>query len=167
MPQERGKPDRDSSGRRETVNLRNDRNWAELIQEVRVIHPAIRIMTGFLLLTFLQTGFTDVDRVTETIYVVVLIIAILTTLTGLAPVAIHRTLFASQAKRATVDISDITLRVCLCGFGLMLVGTATLIFDVAIDHTAGAIVGISVFAAIVITWVVVPICSRRFHARRP
>ena len=59
---EHGLDDR-SDGRDETPNERADRNWNELLQELRVMQTGTQILTGFLLAVAFQPRFTDMDRV--------------------------------------------------------------------------------------------------------
>ncbi|QYF73171.1 DUF6328 family protein [Cryobacterium sp. PAMC25264] len=51
LPEE---PDAAHDGRDETVTERLDRNWNELLQEVRVIQAGSQILTGFLLAAVFQ-----------------------------------------------------------------------------------------------------------------
>ena len=48
-------------GRDETENERLDRNWNEMLQELRVIQTGTQILTGFLLAAVFQSRFDDLD----------------------------------------------------------------------------------------------------------
>jgi hypothetical protein len=50
-------PDAGHDGRAETPTERLDRNWAELLQELRVIQTGTQILTGFLLAAVFQSRF--------------------------------------------------------------------------------------------------------------
>ena len=59
-------PDADAvadDGRDETEAERLDRNWAELLQELRVVQTGTQILTGFLLTLVFQQRFTELDAV--------------------------------------------------------------------------------------------------------
>lgn len=45
--------------RGETPMQRLDRNWADLLQELRVVQTGVQLLTGFLLTLPFQPGFTN------------------------------------------------------------------------------------------------------------
>lgn len=47
--------------RDETPAERSDRNWHELLQELRVMQTGVQVLTGFLLTLPFQARFTDLD----------------------------------------------------------------------------------------------------------
>ena len=49
--------------RHETPTERLDRNWGEILQELRVTQTGIQILTGFLLTVPFQQRFTDLSAV--------------------------------------------------------------------------------------------------------
>ena len=51
-----------TDGRDESVNERMDRNWNEILQELRVTQTGTQILTGFLLAIAFQPKFADLDR---------------------------------------------------------------------------------------------------------
>src|SRR5699024_8412941 len=55
-------------GRHETKDERSDRNWGELLQELRVTQTGAQILTGFLLTVPFQSRFTELDDVQVTAY---------------------------------------------------------------------------------------------------
>jgi hypothetical protein len=50
----------DYAARKETETERLDRNWGSLLQELRVVHTSVQLLTGLLLLGFAFTGVTVV-----------------------------------------------------------------------------------------------------------
>src|SRR4051812_54068 len=85
-------------GRDETPNERADRNWDELMQELRVMQTGTQILTGFLLAVAFQPRFTDMDALQVDVYVVLVVLASLATILALAPVVMHRALFGRRRK---------------------------------------------------------------------
>ena len=75
-----------------------DRNWNEMLQELRVTQTGTQILTGFLLAIAFQNRFAELDRFQETVYLGLVLAAVLTTALGLAPVNLHRVLFRQHAK---------------------------------------------------------------------
>jgi hypothetical protein len=147
-------------GRHETVAQRLDRNWDEILQELRVLQTGTQILTGFLLTVAFQPRFGDLDEFQVDVYLVLVVFAVLTTAAGLAPVSLHRTLFRKRAKRQIVDIANILLRSALVGIALVTSGVVLLIFDVVADRTAGVIASGATLLVIVLAWLVLPLMSR-------
>ena len=143
-----GEADADpSDGRDETVDERMDRNWNEMLQELRVTQTGTQIITGFLLAIAFQSRFTELDRFQEGVYLGLVLAAVLTTAMGLAPVNLHRVLFRKHAKDAVVQIAHVMLRITLVGVGITLTGTVLLIFDFVLDRTA-AVIAAAVIAVV-------------------
>jgi Family of unknown function (DUF6328) len=85
-------------GRDETETERLDRNWSELLQELRVTQTGTQIITGFLLTLAFKQRFTDLDQFQIDVYLVLVVIAAFTTALGLAPVSLHRSLFRRRTR---------------------------------------------------------------------
>jgi hypothetical protein len=128
-----------ADGRDETFDERMDRNWNEMLQELRVTQTGNQILTGFLLAIAFQNRFGELDRFQHNIYLALVLAAVLTTVLGLAPVNLHRVLFRQHAKELVVDVAHVLLRLTLGGVGVVLVGTVLLIFDVVVDRRSAVI----------------------------
>ena len=63
-------------GRDETESERNDRNWTEILQELRVIQTGTQILTGFLLTLTFQQRFTALDQYQVDTYLALVTVAI-------------------------------------------------------------------------------------------
>ena len=153
----------DESGKDSDVAVadeRLERNWNEILQELRVTQTGTQILTGFLLTLAFQQRFTDLNQVQIDIYLVLVIVAGLTTALGLAPVSLHRTLFREGAKAQIVRIGDLILKATLVGVALVLTGTVLLIFDVVVGLTAGIIAASGTLAIIILIWVLLPALVR-------
>jgi hypothetical protein len=126
-------------GRNETLNERMDRNWNEILQELRVTQTGTQILTGFLLAIAFQNRFTELTTFQVRVYLALVLAAVLTTALALAPVNLHRVLFRKHAKEVVVEVAHVLLRVTLFGVGVVLVGTVLLIFDVVLDRQSSLI----------------------------
>jgi Family of unknown function (DUF6328) len=131
-----------TDGRNETLDERMDRNWAELLQELRVTQTGTQILTGFLLAAAFQQKFDQLDAAQHRVYLGLIVTAVLTTALALAPVNLHRALFRRHAKATLVAVSSVILRVVLLGVALVLGGTVVLIFDVVAGLRAAVVVGV-------------------------
>jgi Family of unknown function (DUF6328) len=129
-----------ADGRDETLDERMDRNWNEMLQELRVTQTGTQILTGFLLAIAFQNRFSELDRFQHGIYLGLVLAAVLTTILGLAPVNLHRVLFRQHAKKLVVDVAHVLLRLTLGGVGVVLIGTVLLIFDVVLDRRSAVLV---------------------------
>jgi len=155
-------------GRNETEAERLDRNWTELLQELRVIQTGTQILTGFLLTLAFQQRFTELDGDQVDIYLALVTVAALTTVLALAPVALHRGLFRQRAKRDIVRVANRILKVTIAAVGVTLVGTVLLIFDVVIGHAAGIVAAAVAAVIVTMAWVVLPfgVARKRERERR-
>jgi hypothetical protein len=150
-------------GRSETQTERLDRNWAQLVQELRVTQTGTQILTGFLLTLAFQSRFGDLDTVQIEIYLVLVILSGLTTALGLTPVAIHRALFRRRAMAQLVATGNVLLKLTLACVGLILSGTTLFIFAVVVSTLAGLIAGVVALIVTVALWIFVPFGVRPEH----
>jgi len=149
-------------GRDETATERSDRNWTEILQELRVIQTGTQILTGFLLTLAFQSRFTELDHYQVVLYLTLVGAAVLATAFALAPVSLHRALFGRKAKPQLVTASDRLLKVTLVIVSLTLVGTAMLIFDVVVGRAAGITAGVLAGAVALTLWLVLPVLARKY-----
>jgi hypothetical protein len=143
-------------GRHETQTERLDRNWGQLVQELRVTQTGTQILTGFLLTLAFQSRFGKLDPEQVQIYLGLVILAGLTTALGLTPVAIHRALFRKRAMAQLVATGNILLKLTLACVGLILTGTTLFIFAVVVNTRAGIIAGLVTLVLTVLLWIFVP-----------
>lgn len=150
-------------GRDETEAERLDRNWNELLQELRVTQTGTQILTGFLLTIPFQQRFTDLTSVQLTIYLVLVGFSALATVLALAPVSLHRALFRKGAKTRIVHTANLLLIGALASVALTLTGTTLLIFDVVVGHPASILAGTVTLALTALAWMALPAMTRRRH----
>lgn len=154
-----GEPSGD--GRNETAEEQLDRNWMELLQELRVLQTGVQILAGFLLTLPFQARFASLDTFETGLYLTNVVLAALTTATILLPVSVHRRLFRMRLKATLVSSADNIAKVSLGGVALLSVGTSALVFDVTAGRTAGLTAGTGLLAVLLILLVAVPDRLRR------
>jgi hypothetical protein len=154
-------------GRDETEQERHDRNWTEILQELRVIQTGTQILTGFLLTIPFQQRFATLDGYQVGTYLVLVVIAALATVLALAPVALHRTLFRRRAKGVMVVIANRVLKITMATVGLTLTGTVMLVFDVVLSLGAGLVAGAIALVVVIAAWLALPLGVRRRHPQAP
>ncbi len=149
--------------RPETPAQRLDRNWNELLQELRVTQTGIQILSGFLLTLPFQARFADLDPGMIAVFLAAVVLGTLSTALIVAPVTAHRLLFRLHAKDTLVAAGDLMARVGLVALALTVVLVVTLVFGFVLDRNAGLVaggVGLVLFAAL---WLVVPLWLRSSH----
>jgi len=147
-------------GRDETENERLDRNWNEILQELRVIQTGTQILTGFLLAIAFQQRFEELDGYQIGVYLVLVCMAAGATLLALTPVSMHRALFRRRAKKHLVETANRLMIATLTVVLLTLSGTALLIFEIVLGHFAGFVAGAVVLVIGVTAWFLPPGLAR-------
>jgi amino acid permease len=84
--------------RTETDKQRWDRNFADLLQELRVAQTGVQILFAFLLTLPFSSGFPKTTAFQKDVYVVALLAAAFATAMIISPVAFHRALFRQGRK---------------------------------------------------------------------
>jgi hypothetical protein len=122
----------------ETPEERADRNWNDILQELRVSQTGVQLLAGFLATLPFQSRFDELDAFQRGWYVALLCLAFTTVSVLLAPVAIHRHVFRQGAKEQLVKAGHLLTSVALGLIGLLLGGILFLVVDVLYDRTAAA-----------------------------
>jgi hypothetical protein len=142
--------------RRETDAERLDRNWVELLQELRVSQTGVQLIAGFLLTLPFQDRFYDLDDLQVGVYLALVLVAGLTTGLTMTPISIHRRLFGLHVKGRIVRSGHRFTQGVLGGLALLIVGICFFIFDVVVGRATAVVVGGLVLAALVVLLVTVP-----------
>ncbi|RKR74859.1 DUF6328 family protein [Frondihabitans australicus] len=169
MAEQQHAPDADAlpgDGRDETETERLDRNFSEILQELRVTQTGTQILTGFLLAVAFQNRFTSLNEFQVDVYLVLVILAASATALGLAPVSLHRMLFRRGEKDRIVAISSALLDVILICVAACITGVVLLVFDVVASLTAGIVASSCVLIGLLVLWYVFPRRERRSR-RKP
>jgi len=128
--------------RDEPVARKLDRNWNELLQEIRVLQTGSQILAAFLIVLPFQSRFEELDRFQTGWYLGLVALALLIVGLLLTPVAVHRHLFRRRVKDEMVRMANLLLRASLMMLGLLLTGVAVFIVDFVLSRTAALITGL-------------------------
>jgi hypothetical protein len=142
----------------QTIN----RNWTELVQELRAIQVGVQVLIGFLLALPYTDRFHTLDHVEKAAYLFVLSITVAATGAVLAPIAYHRILFRRGLRPWLVEKANRIARAGLVLAALAMCGVVFLSFDLAVGTAAGAGASLLAFVGYVLLWLVVPL---RAHPR--
>lgn len=130
--------------RDETRAERLDRNWKELLQEIRVLQTGSQILAAFLIVLPFQSRFDQLDTVQTGWYLGLVMLSLVIVGLLLTPVAVHRHLFRKRIKDEMVVAANQILRLVLALIGVLLTGVAAFIADFVIGRPAALIAGAAV-----------------------
>ncbi len=148
-----------SSQRGEGPLRRADRNFADLLQEVRVVLTGVQLLFGFLLALAVSDRFRSIDPAMKTLYVAVLLTAALTIGLLVAPVCYHRRVFQCGRKQELVRASHRLVTAGLIMMWLTVLGAVTLVLCLVL-HTAMALVfGALLGVVLAGLWWLLPSCG--------
>lgn len=140
---------------------RLDRNWSELLQEIRVIQTGVQILTGFLLTVPFTQRFESLNFLQVATYLAVLSGAALTTALVMAPAAFHRMLFRGNARLWLVEAANKCVIAGLTLLAVTLSGVLFLVFDLVIGWLAALVTSVSALLIFATLWWVVPVKLRK------
>lgn len=155
-----------ADGRDESSEERADRNWNEILQELRVLQTGTQILTGFLLALAFQPAFADLGAGQRVLYLTLVVLSAVSAIIALAPVALHRVLFRRRAKPRVVAYGHFALVTALITVAFLLVGVVAFVFDVVVDAGASWIVIVALAVVIAVLWLVIPAVMRVRHSSR-
>jgi hypothetical protein len=144
----------------ETEKARWDRNFADLLQELRVAQTGVQILFAFLLTLPFSSGFPNVTAFQKDTYVVALISAAFATAMIISPVAFHRALFRQGRKPELVRYAH---RMATGGLAFMLVAMVSsvlLITDYLLSIWPAVILTVITGAWFLAFWAALPWARR-------
>ena len=148
--------------RDESPSERADRNFTELVQELRVAQIGVQILFGFFLtLSFYDTFPTDPPN--PQVLTVALVATMLATLCFMAPVVAHRMHFRQGAKERLVWMTHRITFVGMFAMGVAMLLGVWLVLALLWTDLFATVVCVLLAALIVVVWVVWP----WFVLRRP
>jgi predicted neutral ceramidase superfamily lipid hydrolase len=151
------------NGRHETPAERLDRNWDELLQELRVTQTGVQLLTAFLLSLPLQQRFDGLLTYQRGIYLVCVGLSVAATGFLVAPVAVHRALFRHHEKDRLVAIGDQAARVGLALLALAVSAVVALIFSIVVGKVAAAVASAAALFLLAVLWWWLPVTVLRRH----
>ena len=146
--------------RRETLAQRDDRNFLELIQELRVVGLGVQVLFGFLLSLPFTVRFSRLSGGQRDLYVASITLATVATILLLGPVAYHRLVFRAGMKESLVRFSNV-----LAILGLAAVAGAVLTaVCLVVGYVAGALPAALITALaglmLAVLWFALPLSRR-------
>jgi hypothetical protein len=154
-----------TDGRDESPEQRDDRNLAELLQELRVAGLGVQVLFGFLLALPFTTRFSSLGRAQRDLYVADIVLAAIATALLVGPVAYHRLVFRRHQRENLIRIANV-MAVC----GLMVVALAVcaavlLVVSYVVPGAATVMISSFVFLTFAGLWIALPLARRERHPR--
>jgi O-antigen/teichoic acid export membrane protein len=145
-----------SRERNETPTQRLDRNWTDLLQELRVVQTGVQLLTGFLLTLPFQQKFSQLSHAERGVYLMAVGASILATGFLQAPVSVHRALFRQHRRKETVLLAHHLAIVGILFLACAVVAVTLLIFDVMLGWAGGILAGAIAGLLLLTLWLIVP-----------
>lgn len=156
-----GDGDTQTAERDETPAERLDRNWEDLLQELRVTQTGVQLLTGFLLTLPFQSMFASLSDFLQTVYLVTVACAITATGFLIAPVSMHRLLFRRHLRSRMVNAAHYSALIGLVLLAWAVTGVVLLTFGLVISEAAGIVAASIAMIMLLILWAVIPFGLRR------
>jgi Family of unknown function (DUF6328) len=145
-----------ATGRTETPEEQADRNFNDLLQELRVGQTGVQILFAFLLTLAFQSSFAKVTTPQLAVYVTTLLLCACATAFLIAPVALHRRLFRQGKKRQVVETASKLAQGGLVFLFLAVCGAIFFILDFILDLVLAAVLAGGVTVVFLVLWYVIP-----------
>ncbi len=146
----------------ETEKQRWDRNFADLLQELRVAQTGVQILFAFLLTLPFSSGFPQANAFQKDVYMVALISAAFATALIISPVAFHRALFRQGRKPELVRYAH---RMATSGLACMLVSMVSsvlLVTDYVLDARWAVVLTVISGGWFLTFWAILPVTHRNW-----
>jgi hypothetical protein len=147
--------------RDETPAERIDRNFNELLGELRIALPGVQVLFAFLLAVPFANGFASVTGFQKGLYLAVLLCTAIATALLIAPTAYHRIVFRRGRKTAVLAFAN---RAAIIGLAfLALAMTLAILLITHYLFGAAAAIPISIASGVVFAalWYGLPYASAR------
>ncbi|PZM98160.1 MAG: amine oxidase [Actinobacteria bacterium] len=150
----------------ETKRQRWQRNFHDLLQELRVAQTGVQILFAFLLTLPFSTGFSESSDFQRNVYIVALLTAAAAAALIISPVAFHRALFRSGRKP---ELTRYAHRMATGGLAFLLiamVAAVLLVTDFMFSRTTALVITSVTGIWFLFFWLVLPV-ARRFDGADP
>jgi hypothetical protein len=151
----------------ETEKQRWDRNFGDLLQELRVAQTGVQILFAFLLILPFSAEFPKVTSFQRDIYIVALLSAAGAAALIISPVAFHRALFRQGRKPELVAFAH---RMATGGLALMLISMVASVFlitDFLLDRAVSFVLSGLIALWFLTFWVFLPFLRRSWGEDLP
>ncbi len=150
-------------GRNESAEQRADRQWVELLQEVRVAQTGVQILLAFLLTVAFTPRFAELGDTDRAIYIATVLFGSLAAGALIGPVSFHRIVagrrIKPQAVRWASRLTFIGLILLLC----TLTAALLLVLRVTMHNALVPWLVAGVVTWYLLCWFILPLWARHRH----
>jgi uncharacterized protein DUF6328 len=139
-----------------------DRQFTELLQELRVAQTGVQILFAFLLGLAFTPRFPDLSGAQQGVYLVTLVLSAVSAALLIAPVGYHRTVFRQRLRPQLVTTGH---RYAIAGLVLLLLALVGAV-QLAASFVLGAwatLLAAALAGLFVLLWFVIPLIDRIRH----
>jgi uncharacterized protein DUF6328 len=147
--------------RDESTAERDDRNLAELLQELRVAGLGVQVLFGFLLSLPFTNRFARLSHGQRDLYLATLVLSALATALLLGPVAYHRLVFRRGQKEGLVRTASVMATAGLAVVGLAVSAAVLLVTSFVASGATAALITVVVVCVFGSLWFALPLARRR------
>jgi Family of unknown function (DUF6328) len=147
--------------RGESEAQRDDRNLAELLQELRVAGLGVQVLFGFLLSLPFTTKFSKLGQGQRDLYLASLVLAAVSTALLLGPVAYHRLVFRRGQKERVVRAANTMALLGLAAVGLAVSSAVLLVTSYVATALPAALITVFITVLFGGLWFAFPIARHR------
>jgi hypothetical protein len=142
-----------------------DRDYHELLQEVRVAQSGVQVLLAFLLWVAFSPGVRTVSPGQRWLYVVALVLAALSLALLIAPACTNRIIHRQALRPVAFRLAN---RCAIGGMGLLFASVScamVLILDVVLGAVPATALGTGTVAWFAVWWYILPLVVRHRHTR--
>jgi ABC-type Fe3+ transport system permease subunit len=154
-------PDQSQDPRQESTAQRDDRNLAELLQELRVSGLGVQVLFGFLLSLPFTMRFVKLSGAQRDLYLASLVLSAVATALLLGPVAYHRLVFRRRQKESLVRAASVMAILGLATVGLAIATAVLLVSSFVTTAVPAGIITACVVVMFAGLWFAFPLARRR------
>ena len=146
--------------RDESEAQRDDRNIAELLQELRISGLGVQVLFGFLLSLPFTMRFAKLSQGQRDLYLASLVLSAVATALLLGPVAYHRVVFRRRQKEPLVRAASVMATLGLAAVGLAICAAVLLATTTVATGLPAGLITVFVFVLFAGLWFAFPLARR-------
>jgi hypothetical protein len=146
--------------RDESEAQRDDRNLAELLQELRISGLGVQVLFGFLLSLPFTARFGRLGQGQRDLYLASLVLSAVATALLLGPVAYHRIVFRRRQKEPLVRAASVMATLGLAAVGLAISAAVLLATTTVATGLPAGLITVFVLVLFAGLWFVFPLARR-------
>jgi len=145
-----------------------DRNFTELLQELRVVQTGVQILFAFLLTVPFSNRFAGASTLQVVIYTLTFLACAVAVALLIAPASYHRRVFRQGRKAELVMQADRLAQAGLAALIVAVAGVVFLILDVLANAVVACMLSAMVTSIYILLWYVLPhLATSRARTRGP